>query len=94
MGALWALTGGVHDATALAVRDTELVRVSRGAFEAIAAQHPRAIARLLQGMAAARAPRRCAGHHLLPRPRLNPAFVNCCFRFSAFNRWLSALMPG
>ena len=29
MGAVWALTGGNHDTTALCVRDSEFVRMSR-----------------------------------------------------------------
>ena len=29
LGALWAITGGFHDTTALCVRDSELVRMSR-----------------------------------------------------------------
>ena len=32
-GAVWAVSGGVHDTSAIAVRDTELVRMSRSAFE-------------------------------------------------------------
>ncbi len=29
VGAVWALTGGIHDTTALCVRDSELVRMSK-----------------------------------------------------------------
>ena len=29
LGAVWALTGGVHDTSALAIRDSELVRMSK-----------------------------------------------------------------
>lgn len=29
LGAVWALTGGMHDTTALCIRDSELVRMSK-----------------------------------------------------------------
>ena len=45
------LAGGVHDATALCVRDSELVRMSRAAFQLITARYPAAAARLLEAMA-------------------------------------------
>ena len=51
MGAVWALTGGHHDTTALCARDTEFVRMSRGAFEVLAQQNPRATSNMLEGMA-------------------------------------------
>jgi CRP-like cAMP-binding protein len=37
IGAVWAVTGGVHDTTAIAVRDSELVRMSRSSFEVCSA---------------------------------------------------------
>ncbi|KAA6424228.1 MAG: patatin-like phospholipase domain-containing 7, partial [Trebouxia sp. A1-2] len=51
VGAVWALTGGIHDTTALCVRDSELVRMSKGAFELISSQCPKAVAGMLDGMA-------------------------------------------
>ena len=33
VGAVWAITGGQHDTTALCVRDSELVRMSKSAFK-------------------------------------------------------------
>ncbi|KAK9814559.1 hypothetical protein WJX72_007850 [[Myrmecia] bisecta] len=51
VGAVWAITGGIHDTTALCVRDSELVRMSKGAFELIASQCPKATAGMLEGMA-------------------------------------------
>ncbi|CAL8463928.1 g3463 [Coccomyxa elongata] len=51
VGAVWALTGGYHDTTALCVRDSEFVRMSKGAFELLAQQNPRATSRMLEGMA-------------------------------------------
>ncbi len=51
MGAVWALTGGHHDTTALCARDSEFVRMSRGAFEVLAQQNPRATSNMLEGMA-------------------------------------------
>jgi len=45
------LAGGRHEATAICVRDTELVRMSRAAFELITARSPSAAARLLEAMA-------------------------------------------
>ena len=45
------LAGGVYDATALCVRDSELVRMSRAAFQLITARYPAAAARLLEAMA-------------------------------------------
>jgi CRP-like cAMP-binding protein len=33
IGAVWAVTGGMHDTSAVAVRGCELVRLSRGSFE-------------------------------------------------------------
>jgi lysophospholipid hydrolase len=45
------LAGGAYDATALCVRDSELVRMSRAAFELITARSPAAAARLLEAMA-------------------------------------------
>ncbi|GAB4820172.1 hypothetical protein N2152v2_007218 [Parachlorella kessleri] len=51
MGAVWALSGGAHDASCLCTRDSELVRMNKAAFEALAARYPRAAARVLQGMA-------------------------------------------
>jgi len=45
------LAGGCYDATALCVRDSELVRMSRAAFELITARSPAAAARLLETMA-------------------------------------------
>ncbi len=48
---VWAMSAGSHDTTCLCIRDSELVRMSRGAFEIIAATHPRAAARVLHGMA-------------------------------------------
>lgn len=35
VGAVWAITGGAHDTSALCVRDSELVRMSRQAFRVI-----------------------------------------------------------
>jgi len=51
VGAVWALTGGHHDTTALCARDSEFVRMSRGAFEVLAQQNPRATSNMLEGMA-------------------------------------------
>ena len=50
MGAVWAITGGCHDTTALCVRDSELVRMSKGAFEVMSARNPTAVASMI-GMA-------------------------------------------
>ena len=36
VGAVWALTGGIHDTTALCVRDSELVRMSKASQALIA----------------------------------------------------------
>ncbi len=33
VGAVWTITGGRHDTTALCVRDSELVRMSKSAFK-------------------------------------------------------------
>eukprot|EP00983_Pelagomonas_calceolata_P087880 1157065-Pelagomonas_calceolata.AAC.3 len=33
VGAVWTITGGQHDTTALCVRDSELVRMSKSAFK-------------------------------------------------------------
>ncbi len=35
-GAVWALTGGVHDSTSMCVRDSELVRMSKNSLRVIA----------------------------------------------------------
>ena len=51
VGAVWALTGGHHDTTSLCARDSEFVRMSRGAFEVLAQQNPRATSNMLEGMA-------------------------------------------
>ncbi|KAL6769235.1 hypothetical protein ACKKBG_A18025 [Auxenochlorella protothecoides x Auxenochlorella symbiontica] len=51
MGAVWALAGGRHDTSAICIRDAELCRLTRGSFELLCALHPRAAARVLQGMA-------------------------------------------
>ena len=51
VGAVWALTGGHHDTTALCARDSEFVRMSRGAFEVLAQHNPRATSNMLEGMA-------------------------------------------
>jgi CRP-like cAMP-binding protein len=44
IGAIWAISNNVHDTSAIAVRDTELVRISRESFEVRAQQElsPRA----------------------------------------------------
>ena len=42
------LNGPHHDATALCVRDSELVRMSKGSFESICASHPQSAVRLLE----------------------------------------------
>jgi CRP-like cAMP-binding protein len=56
VGAVWAITGGRHDSSAVACRDSELVRMSRAAFQLTAAESPFAVAQLLGNMA-----RRMAG---------------------------------
>lgn len=48
---MWAISGGVHDTTALCTRDSELVRMSKAAFEVISRSSPTAAARILEGMA-------------------------------------------
>jgi lysophospholipid hydrolase len=45
------LAGGAYSSTAVCVRDSELVRMSRAAFELITARSPAAAARLLEAMA-------------------------------------------
>lgn len=45
------LHGPHHEATALCVRDCELVRMSKGSFESICASHPQSALRLLELMA-------------------------------------------
>lgn len=50
-GAVWALSGGIHDTTCLCIRDLEAVRMSKTSFEIISATYPRAAARVVQGMA-------------------------------------------
>ena len=72
VGAVWALTGGRHDTTALCARDSEFVRMSRGAFEVLAQQNPRATSNMLEGMArrisaasSARSKRSAGGTHIL-----------------------------
>ncbi|KAK9808186.1 hypothetical protein WJX73_006212 [Symbiochloris irregularis] len=51
LGAVWALTGGTHDTSALCIRDSELVRMSKSCFELIVSHYPGATARLMEGMA-------------------------------------------
>lgn len=51
IGEAGMLAGGAHPHTALCVRDSELVRMSRSAFELITAKSPAAAARLLESMA-------------------------------------------
>lgn len=50
-GAVWAVTGGSHDTTALAVRDVETVKMSKSSFEILSGKIPNAATRLLEGMA-------------------------------------------
>ncbi|GIL50016.1 hypothetical protein Vafri_6355, partial [Volvox africanus] len=51
VGAVWAITGGYHDTTALCVRDSELVRMSRSAFRVISADSPLALSKLFSNIA-------------------------------------------
>lgn len=51
LGGVWVLTGGAHDTTAVCIRDSELVRMSKGSFEVLAQQAPTAVAQILDGMA-------------------------------------------
>eukprot|EP00798_Chlamydomonas_sp_ICE-L_P019927 gene19927-26631_t len=51
VGAVWAITGGVHDSTALCVRDTELVRMSKAAFKVIAEDSPNLLSKLFSNIA-------------------------------------------
>ncbi|GLC44977.1 hypothetical protein PLESTB_001747900 [Pleodorina starrii] len=51
VGAVWAITGGHHDTTALCVRDSELVRMSRSAFRVISADSPLALSKLFSNIA-------------------------------------------
>ncbi|KAK9862379.1 hypothetical protein WJX84_007181 [Apatococcus fuscideae] len=51
VGAVWALTAGMHDTTAHCIRDSELVRLTKGSFELIAMQHPQATQAMLENMA-------------------------------------------
>lgn len=51
MGAVWALAGGSHDTSCVCSRDSELVRMNKASFEAMASRHPQAAAKVLQGMA-------------------------------------------
>ena len=52
IGAVWSLShGGKHEKTAMCTRDSELVRMSRGAFQCISKKYPAAAVRLLEGMA-------------------------------------------
>ena len=47
VGAIWTITGGAHDTSAVCVRDTELVRMSKAAFQVIASQARAVAARCL-----------------------------------------------
>lgn len=71
IGEAGMLTGGAYPHTALCVRDSELVRMSRSAFELITAKSPAAAARLLESMA--RKLTRAPG-----RNRLRPELVTIC----------------
>lgn len=71
IGEAGMLTGGAYPHTALCVRDSELVRMSRSAFELITAKSPAAAARLLESMA--RKLTRVPG-----RNRLRPELVTIC----------------
>ena len=51
IGAVWSLANGRHKKTAMCTRDSELVRMSRGAFQCISTKYPAAAMRLLEGMA-------------------------------------------
>ncbi|GLI63067.1 hypothetical protein VaNZ11_005969, partial [Volvox africanus] len=51
VGAVWAITGGYHDTTALCVRDSEVVRMSRSAFRVISADSPLALSKLFSNIA-------------------------------------------
>ena len=51
IGAVWSLAEGQHEKTAMCTRDSELVRMSRGAFQCISNKYPAAAVRLLEGMA-------------------------------------------
>jgi CRP-like cAMP-binding protein len=46
-----SITGGAHDTTAVCVRDSELVRMSRQSFELIARDNPTALTKLFSNMA-------------------------------------------
>jgi lysophospholipid hydrolase len=52
IGAVWSLSGGgLNEKTAMCTRDSELVRMSGGAFQCISTKYPSAAVRLLEGMA-------------------------------------------
>lgn len=51
VGAVWAITGGQHDTTALCVRDSELVRMSKAAFKIISEDSPMALSKLFSNIA-------------------------------------------
>jgi len=51
VGAVWTITGGHHDTTALCVRDSELVRMSKAAFKIIAEDSPMALSKLFSNIA-------------------------------------------
>ena len=75
-GPVWALTGGHHDTTALCARDSEFVRMSRGAFEVLAQQNPARHPTCSRAWRAAsplpRAPE-TRGGHFLTQPRCRQA---------------------
>ena len=55
IGSVWSLSGGTHNTSAICTRDSELVRMSRGAFQCISTKYPAAAVKLLQGMGQHRA---------------------------------------
>jgi len=51
VGTIWSMSGGTYDTTAICTRDSELVRMSRGAFHCISTKYPAAAVKLLEVMA-------------------------------------------
>jgi len=51
IGAVWSFMEGKHKKTAMCTRDSELVRMSTGAFQCISTKYPGVAMRLLEGMA-------------------------------------------